>query len=149
MKKTLLALISASFILNMAAAHATPEQDRKETLDYFKHKLPKVKFENYVDGAFIYSPDALAQYKSIMEFPPYSSVLDKGKGMWETPFKNGKIYASCFPNGGKNIAGNYPYFDDKSDMVVTFEMAINKCLKDNGEAELKYSDMGTMGVLTA
>ncbi len=149
MKKTLLALLSAGLLLGAVGAQATPEQDRKELLDYFKAKNPNVKFDDYVNGAFIYSPDALNQYNAIMEFPPFSDVLDKGKKMWDTPFKNGKTYASCFPNGGKNIAGRYPYFDQQLGRVATFEMALNACRKANGEDELAYGDMGTMGVLTA
>jgi sulfur-oxidizing protein SoxA len=149
MKKLLVAILGASLTLGAVAAQASPEQDRQEVLEYFKHKFPNIKFEDYVHGAFIYSPDAYAQYKAIMEFPPFASVVDQGKKMWETPFKNGKTYASCFPNGAKNIAGHYPYFDDKLGKVVTFEMAINSCRKANGEEELSYADMNTMGVLTS
>ena len=69
--------------------------------------------------------------------------------MWETPFKSGKTYADCMPNGGKNIAGNYPYFDEKKGKVVTFEDAINDCRTANGEEPYAYNDMKTMGVLTA
>ena len=149
MKKMLLAILSAGLMFSAVSVHATPEQDRKEILDYFKAKNPNVKFDDYVNGAFIYSPDAQSQYNAIMEFPPFVDVLDKGKAMWEKPFKNGKTYASCFPDGAKNIAGRYPYFDEKLGRVVTFEMAINSCRKYNGEDELAYSDMSTMGVLTS
>lgn len=149
MKKLLVAILGASLTLGAFVAHATPEQDRKDALEYFKHKFPNVKFEDYVHGAFIYSPDAYAQYQAIMEFPPYASVIEQGKKMWETPFKNGKTYASCFPNGAKNIAGLYPYFDDQLGKVVTFEMAINACRKANGEPEYVYGDAKTMGTLTA
>lgn len=149
MKKMLLALVGASLTLGSLGAYASPEQDRKEILEFFKKRNPNVKFEDYVNGAFIYSPDALEQYKSIMEFPPYVSELEKGKKMWETPFKDGKTYASCFPNGGKNLAGHYPYFDEGLKKVVTFEMAINACRKAHGEDEYAYSDMKTMGVVTA
>ena len=68
--------------------------------------------------------------------------------MWETPFRNGKTFSSCFKNGGKNVAGNYPYFDNAAGHVVTFENAINACLKKNGEAELEYGG-SKMGLLTA
>ena len=149
MKKTLLAILGASLLFGAMSANATPEQDRKELLDYFKHKSPNVKFDDYVNGAFIYNADALNQYNSIMEFPPFYTVVDQGKKMWETPFKNGKTYASCFPDGAKNIAGRYPYFDEGLGKVVTFEMALNSCRKANGEDELAYDDMGTMGVLTS
>jgi sulfur-oxidizing protein SoxA len=94
------------------------------------------------------NPDAKNQYDEIMAFPSFSIDLDKGQKMWETPFKNGKKFSSCFKNGGKNVAGNYPYFDNASNRVVTFENAINACLKKNGENELKYGDKD-MGLLTA
>lgn len=149
MKKLLAALLGAGFLCGTVAVHATPEQDRQEILEYFKKKFPNVKFEDYVHGAFIFSPDAFAQYQAIMEFPPFVTVIEQGKKMWETPFKNGKRYADCFPNGGRNVAGNYPYFDEKLGKVVTFEMALNACRRANGEDELSYSDMKTMGVLTA
>ncbi|MHB1173704.1 MAG: sulfur oxidation c-type cytochrome SoxA [Sulfuriferula sp.] len=148
-KIILLALAGAGLLLGALNASASPEQDRQHLLHYFGTKYPDIKHENYVYGALAFDPDAMAQYKSIMDFPPFSSVVDHGKKMWETPFKNGKTYASCFPNGGKDVAGNYPYFDDKTNRVVTFEMAINACRTANGEEAFKYNDKKTMGVLTA
>lgn len=149
MKKMLLAVFGASLLFGALNASATPEQDRKEILDLYKNKFPNLKFDDYVNGALSFSEDSLQQYKSIMEFPPYDSQLDQGKKMWETPFKNGKKYADCYPNGGKNIAGHYPYFDEKLGKVVTYEMSINACRKANGEDEFAYNDMKTMGLLTA
>ncbi len=143
------ALLSASFLFGAVGVQASPESDRKAMLEYFKKKFPNVKFEDYVHGSFALNPDAYNQYLAIMEFPPFYAQVEEGKKMWETPFKNGKTYASCFPNGGKNIAGHYPYFDEKLGKVVTFEMALNACRKANGEEELSYSDMKTMGRLTA
>ncbi|BCB25568.1 SoxAX cytochrome complex subunit A [Sulfurimicrobium lacus] len=148
MKKIALALLSAGLLVS-AVAHAGPEDDRKQLVNYFKVKHGTIKFDDYVHGALAMDKDAKSQYDSIMEFPPFEGVVDAGKEMWEKPFKNGKTFASCFPNGGKNVAGNYPYFDDKLGKVVTFEMAINQCLKDNGEQEFKYGDVNTMGILTA
>jgi sulfur-oxidizing protein SoxA len=84
-----------------------------------------------------------------MEFPPYESVVEQGRKMWETPLKSGKTYADCLPNGGKQIAGNYPMFDDTKGKVVTLQDAINDCRTANGEEAYKVSDMKTMGVLTA
>lgn len=149
MKKSLLALITVSLLMGAAAANATPEQDRQNLVKYYTTKYPDIKPDNYVYGALAFDADSMAQYTSIMDFPPFSGVIDQGQKMWETPFKNGKTYASCFPNGGKNVAGNYPYFDDKSGKVVTFEMAINDCRTANGEAAFKLADVATMGTLTA
>ena len=44
--------------------------------------------------------------------------------MFAKPFKNGKSYADCFPNGGIGIRQNYPYFDEKEGKVVTLELAL-------------------------
>ena len=149
MRKLLTAFLGAALLFGTLGANASPEQDRKQLLEYYKNKFPNIKFNDYVHGALNFNPDALSQYYSIMEFPPYDSQLDNGKKMWETPFKNGKKYADCFPSGGKNMAGNYPYFDESLGKVVTYEMAINSCRKANGEDELAYDDMKTMGLLTA
>lgn len=149
MKKLLLALIGASVVCGATSAVAAPEDDRKAIVNYYQKKFPNLKYEDYVYGALALDKGAQAQYESIMEFPPFDAVIDNGEAMWNKPFKNGKTFASCFPNGGKNVAGNYPYFDEASGKVVTFEAAINKCLRDNGEAEFKYGDVATMGTLTA
>ncbi|PWB45636.1 MAG: sulfur oxidation c-type cytochrome SoxA [Nitrosomonadales bacterium] len=148
MKKIALALLGAGLMAS-AAAQAGPEDDRKQMIAFFKSKLPAVKYENYVYGALALDKDSKSQYDSIMEFPPFEGVIEAGKEMWEKPFKNGKTFASCFPNGGKNVAGNYPRFDASLNKVVTFEMDINQCLTANGEAGFKYSDVNTMGILTS
>ena len=132
-----------------ASAFCDPESDRKYFLDLYNKKFPSIALDDYVHGAMIFSADAKAQYDSIMELPPFASVLDKGKTMWEKPFANGRSFADCFPNGGRNVAGNYPLYDDQLSKVITFEMAVNRCLRDNAEPELVISDMKTMGVLMA
>ena len=58
--------------------------------------------------------------------------------MFNTKFKNGKSYASCFKNGGKGIRQNYPMFDSKSGTIKTLEGEINACRKANGEKPLKW-----------
>lgn len=149
MKKLLLALASAGLLAGSVAAQATPEQDRQQLLEHFKKAFPKIVFDDYVNGALAFDADSKAQYNSIMEFPPFLTDIEKGQKMWETPFKNGKTYASCLPNSGKNIAGNYPMFDDKTGKVVTLEDAINKCRTDNGETAFDLGDMKGIGLLTA
>ena len=148
MKKNL-TFIMAGLLLGLSiGAHAGPEEDRSALINEYKKMLPGIKFENYIYGALAMNPDAKSQYDEIMAFPPYSMDLDKGQKAWETPFKNGKKFSSCFPDGGKNVAGNYPHFDNAANRVVTFENAINACLKANGEAELPYGE-SAMGLLTA
>jgi L-cysteine S-thiosulfotransferase len=149
MKKLMLGLAATGLLMGTVSATASPEQDRQDLIAYYTKKYPNIPVENYVYGALAFDPDAMDQYNSIMEFPPFIGELDKGRKMWETPLKSGKTYADCLPNGGKNIAGNYPYFDDKLGKVVTLQDAINDCRVANGEAAYKVSDMKTMGLLTA
>lgn len=146
MNKIILALVGVGLIAGSLAANASPEDDRKQVINIFKKKAPKVKLDQYVNGAMIYDDGAFDQYKTIMDFPPFEGVIESGKAMWEKPFANGKTYAECFPNGGKNVAGNYPMFDDAQGKVVTFEMALNACREANGEKPIEYSgkEIGTL-----
>ena len=149
MKKFILVLAGLGIALGAVAANAAPEDERLKVVDYFKNKYSDVKIDDYIYGALAFDPDSKAQYNSIMEFPPYVGEIDKGEKLWKTPFKNGKTYADCLPNGGKMIAGNYPMFDEAKGKVVTFEDAINACRVANGEEPYSYSDMKTMGLVTA
>jgi sulfur-oxidizing protein SoxA len=112
-------------------------------------RIPDIPIENYVNGALMFSADALAQFNSIMEFPPFQNDIDTGRKIWDTPFRNGRTFAGCFRDSGRHVAGSYPYYDSGSDRVVTFEMEINRCLRENGEAEFKFADKATMGTVTA
>jgi len=147
--KLLTGMAGLGIALSAATALASPESDKQEFIKYYTAKYPNVKVEDYVYGALAFDADSKAQYDAIMEFPPFDSEIEKGRKMWETPFKNGKTYAACLPNGGKQIAGNYPMFDEAKGKVVTLQDAINDCRVANGEEALKVSDMKTMGVLTA
>lgn len=147
--KLLTGMAGLGIAIGAVTAHATPESDRQEFIKYYTEKYPSVKVEDYVYGALAFDADSKAQYDSIMEFPPFESEIDKGKKMWESPFKNGKTYADCLPNGGKQIAGNYPMFDEGKGKVVTLIDAINNCRTANGEEAYKPDDMKTMGLLIA
>ncbi len=135
--------------LGAASVQASPEQDRLDLVKYYTSRYPNVRLESYVWGALAFSPDSQAQYAAIMEFPPFEAELDQGRTLWETPFRNGKTYAGCLPNGGRMIAGNYPMFDDAKDKVVTLQDALNDCRAANGEDAYPLDDMKTMGRLTA
>lgn len=149
MNKLLAGLVGLGVLLSSFSAMATPEQDRQALIKYYTQKYPNVKVDDYVYGALAFDADSKAQYDSIMEFPPYESVIEAGRKMWETPFKNGKRYSDCLPNGGKQLAGNYPMFDEAKGKVVTLQDALNNCRVANGEEALKVNDMKTMGTLTA
>lgn len=148
MKIKYLTLLAAFLFSTSILAFAGPVEDRNTLIAQYKVTFPDIKFDNYIYGALAMNPDAKSQYDDIMAFPPYAIDLDKGQKAWETPFANGKTFASCFPHGGRNVAGNYPYFDNAAKRVVTFENAVNTCLKANGEKELKYAE-SEMGLLTA
>lgn len=145
------ATLVAGLVVACAAGpcFASPEKDRAAIITSFQEKFPGVPLENYVNGALMLSLDAQAQFDSIMAFPPFQGEIERGERLWEKPFRNGKTFADCFANGGRNIAGNYPYYDAKSDRIVTFEMDINRCRRDNSEAEFGYNDKATMGLVSA
>lgn len=149
MNKLLTGLLGLAVLLTAVDALATPEQDRQAFIKLYTQKYPNIKVDDYVYGALAFDADSRSQYNSIMEFPPYESVLDQGRKMWDTPFKNGKKYGDCFPNEGKQIAGNYPQFDEAKGKVVTLQDAINNCRVANGEEAYKLDDMKTMGTLTS
>ncbi len=147
--KLLTGVAGLGIAMGAATAYASPEKDRQELIKYYAAKFPNVKLDDYVYGALALDADSKAQYDAIMEFPPFDSQVEDGRKMWATPFKNGKTYASCLPNGGKQIAGNYPMFDEAKGKVVTLHDAINDCRVANGEDPFKVNDMKTMGTLTA
>jgi sulfur-oxidizing protein SoxA len=139
----------AGLILLAGAAYAGPEEDRLKLLALYKKQHPDIRFDQYADGALALDPDALAQFRSIMEFPPFAGELERGERLWKTPLRSGKTYADCLPNGGRMIAGNYPLFDNARNRVVTLEDAINDCRVANGEEAYGYGDARTLGVLSA
>jgi len=147
--KLLTGVAGLGLALGAVSAHASPEKDRQDMVKYYTDKYPNVKIEDYVYGALAFDADSKAQYDAIMEFPPFDSQVEAGRKLWETPFKNGKTYADCLPNGGKQIAGHYPLFDEAKGKVVTLIDAINDCRVANGEEAYKVGDAKTMGTLTA
>ena len=145
-------MIKKLAVLMLAAASiqaiAGPVEDRQALVDHYRKLLPGIKYQDYVYGTFSMDASAKHQYDDIMSFPPFSIDVDEGQALWEKPFKNGKTFPSCFKNGGKNIAGNYPFYDEKAHRVVTFENAVNACLEKNGEKPLEYGGK-QMGLITA
>jgi sulfur-oxidizing protein SoxA len=116
-----------------AADTPSPEKDFKVFREYFTKKFPKVALDDFVNGPYSMNEDMRKQWIEKEDFPPYDFALDRGKELFAAPFKNGKTFADCFPNKGIGVRQNYPYFDEKTDQVVTLELAVNRCLQDNGE----------------
>ncbi len=142
MKKiALLAVALFSVGILPVAVNATPEEDLKAFRAYFKQRFPDTPFKEFANGNYaigLTTQDKRDQWIEQEEFPPYEDALAEGKELFETPFANGKTYASCFKNGGMNIRQYYPYFDPESKKVKTLEQEINECRVNNGEKPLKW-----------
>ncbi len=130
-----LGLLSAASV----AVQASPQEDLKEFRAYFAERFPDVPFKEYVNGVYAIDLASREQWEAIEEFPPYELNIDNGKQAFNTPFKNGKTYASCFRNDGIGIKQDYPYYDTATGKIVTLESAINECRSQNGAEPLKWS----------
>lgn len=143
--------VAALFLIGPSARAADkvdPAADAKAFQKYFTDKFPQLKLKDFVNGPYSLNEDMRKQWEEKEEFPPYEFALEAGKEMFTKPFKNGKTYADCFPNGGIGIRQNYPYFDEKEGKVVTLELALNRCREANGEAPISYVK-DDMAALTA
>ena len=133
MNKIANVLTAALLVVTPFAAQATPEQDLKEFREHYFKMFPDTPKNDFINGVYSIDPASREQWEAFEEFPSYEIFVDKGEELFNKKFANGRNFADCFPNYKKGIRQNYPYFDTKSDKVVTLESAINKCLKDNGE----------------
>ena len=127
---------------------ASPQQDLKDFRNHYTQRFPDTPLQDFANGVYSIDKASREQWEAFEEFPPYEIYVDKGEDLFNTPFKNGKTYASCFPNATKGIRQNYPYFDKGTNQVITMELAINNCRKNNGEKPLKYKT-GDITHLTA
>ena len=145
----------AENVKTVGEAEATPETTLKAIQKYYGEIIPAVKGDAFIDGSLNFSKGAKEYYQtwadrmndSFDQPAEYAAAMAVGKKMWETPFANGKTFASCFPNGGKGAAATYPKLDIYK-IVITFERALNECIESNGGKQLAYNDMKTMGALS-
>lgn len=149
--KTSATLVLAAALLVPLVAQATPQSDMHKFQAYFRKRFPNVPFKDYANGVYAMpaAKNLRAQWKQIMEFPSYTFALDRGKRLWNTPFKDGNTYASCFKNGGVGIATHYPYWDPATKEVRTLVMDINTCRVRNGAAPYKNVTTGPMADIDA
>lgn len=138
--KTLLMTAVAAVSITAAPmiVQADPAGDLKEYRDFFIKRFPNVPLEEFANGVYAIDAASREQWEAIEEFPPYELAVEEGEELFNTPFKNGKTYASCFRNGGIGVRGDYPRFDNDTGKVVTIEKAINNCRVKNGEKPLGY-----------
>jgi len=148
MKRLLLIAATAIAVSVPLISNASPEDDLKAFRGYFMERFPNVPLEEFANGVYAIDAASREQWEAIEEFPPYEIAIEEGEELFNTPFKNGKTFASCFKNGGIGVKGNYPYFDTKAGMVKTIELAINECLESNGEKPLPY-EKGKLASISA
>jgi len=137
-------------------AETTAPATLKAIQDHFKETMPQVKGDAFVDGSMNFSKSSkeynnfwMLRFVDDIDQPEeYTKAMNAGKKLWETPFANGKTFSSCFADGGKGAAADYPKVDATSGKVITFENALNKCLESNNEKPLGYGDMNKMGALS-
>ncbi len=136
--KKVLAIFSLALLVGVPTANtvAGPQEDLNAFRQYFKKRFPDVPFDDYINGVYAINAGAREQWMAIEEFPPYQISIDEGKKLWNTAFKNGQTYGSCFPNNGIGIGDQYPMFDSKRGEVITLSLAVNECRVKNGEEPL-------------
>ncbi len=130
------------------ADNVDPPAEARAFRDYFLHKFPDVKPDDFVNGPYALNEDMRRQWEEKEQFPPYEFSLEAGKELFAKPFANGKHYADCFVNQGIGIRQNYPQFDATSGKVITLELALNQCREANGEKAISYTGE-EMAALTA
>ena len=139
MKKIATLLLSAGLVATATQVLAsTPEEDLQKFRAYFQEKFPGLKLDDFGNGAYALDENKRLQWESMEEFPPYEEFVDKGREIWEKPFKNGKSFADCFGPDPSKVRVRYPHWDPETKEVVTLEGDINKCLKENGEKPFKW-----------
>ena len=138
--KRILTIATVAAVLGVIPliTQASPEDDLKAFRAYFLERFPNVPLEEFANGVYAIDSASREQWEAIEEFPPYEIAIEEGEEIFNTPFKNGKTFASCFRNGGIGIEGDYPYFDKDTGRVQTLPAAINDCLVKNGEKPLGY-----------
>ena len=127
---------AAPFLLACLASHAfaAPDDARKQVAARLQEVLPAVAPADYGLGAAAIDPalQAQAQAHAADAVP----LVAAGKVLWDRKFRDGRSLATCFPNGGRRVAGAYPLYDARLKRVLTLETAINQCLRTHGETVL-------------
>ena len=153
-KTTALVALTA-LTLNAGEFNKQAEKDRLALIDYFETKFKdakankgqffpyaseeelessyfkNIKHHDFAKGNYSFNKDGKSQYNALNDFPPYETAVYEGEDLYNKKYTNGEIFKSCFPNPA--IVGDYPYFDDNRNEVVTLTTAINECLVENGE----------------
>jgi len=138
---------AAAALAFAAAAHGAAEQVRNEIATRLQQQVPAIAPSDYALGAAAVDTELRAKMQE--NAAASAPIIESGKGLWSRKFRNGRTLASCFPNGGRRVAATYPLYDSRLKRVVTLEMAVNQCLKANGEPLYEMADPQTMGAVMA
>lgn len=146
-------LVMPGVLPSFAQAPVTAEQERQALIQVLQKRFPGTGPADWQLGV----EGLIAGAVPVVQAIPFNSdnatnsadILAIGKKRWERKFKDGKSFGHCFPNGGKRIAAAYPQYDAKSKLVVTLEMALNRCLLLHGEAAIDIGNLAVMGPLSA
>jgi sulfur-oxidizing protein SoxA len=131
--------------------NAQAEKDRKALVKYFEDKFEDplknrytffpystddelennikkgLKHKDFGIGNYAFNSAGVATYEEVKEMPPYEDHVEIGQEIYE----GNAALKKCFPD--VTIGGDYPYFDEKKQEVVTLTSAINECLVNAGQ----------------
>lgn len=142
-------LIAATlFTLLSSSVFATPNSDQQEIRAFYQQRFPQLSLNDYAAGVYAIDADAKLSWQAIEEFPPYELALEQGEKLFKLPFSNHKTYADCLPNLGIAIVQNYPYWDTKSNRIITLASAINQCRVANEMPALDYAQKDIINIMT-
>ncbi len=125
MKKLITIVLGLGLMIGAASAvEVDVEADRKAFVKYFNNVFPNVEFADYTNGVYAIDEGSREQFEDILDgIPPYEENVEKGEAEFE---KYGM--GDCAEFKDLSTARiNYPYFDEKSQQVVTLEGDIKKC----------------------
>jgi len=113
------------------------------TDDELKNNIQKdVKFADLAMGNYAFSIQGQFSYNEIKDMPPYDELVEAGEEM----YNGNKAIQACFPK--TTIAGDYPFFDQTRNEVVSLTQAINECLVNSGQKKWNEKK-GKMPILQA
>src|SRR5260221_3330699 len=114
-------------VLGGAQALAAPEPVKKEIAARLERQYPDLKGADYALGSAAFDTELRAALEEHANAAAES--IDAGRALWNAKFRDAKSLASCFPNGGRRIAPNYPQYDAGLQRGGTIALAVKQCLK--------------------
>lgn len=127
MKKLITAVIGLGLMAGAASTTVDVDADRKAFVNHFKTMLPEVAFEDYTNGVYALDEGSREQFEEILDgIPPYEDAVEKG-GAEYLKFGLNKCASLKNPAAARI---KHPYFDEKSQQVVTLEGTIRKCYNE-------------------